>query len=64
MKNRSLATTVLKSWRCVLCGLEYHENDGWPADGIAPGTRWAEVPEAWVCPDCGAGKAEFAMVEI
>ena len=30
--------------------------------GLAPGTRWAEVPDTWVCPDCGTHKADFEMV--
>ena len=33
-------------------------------DGIEPGTRWEDVPEDWVCPDCGVGKEDFEMVEI
>lgn len=49
---------------CVICGLIYDEAQGWTADGIAPGTRWEDVPETWKCPDCGAGKDEFEMVEI
>lgn len=53
-----------KKWLCVLCGLVYNEQDGWPDDGIAPGTRWEDVPEDWVCPDCGASKADFEMTEI
>lgn len=53
-----------KSWVCVLCGLVYSEQDGWPDEGIAPGTRWEDVPEDWVCPDCGTSKADFEMTEI
>jgi rubredoxin---NAD+ reductase len=53
-----------KTWLCVVCGLIYNERDGWPADGIAPGTRWEDVPEDWICPDCGSGKADFEMTEI
>ena len=43
---------------------EYDEEKGWPEDGIAPGTRWADIPEDWSCPDCGAAKADFEMVEV
>jgi len=43
-------------------GFEYHEAEGWPDEGIAPGTRWEDVPEDWCCPDCGVGKADFEMV--
>ena len=53
-----------KTWLCVLCGLVYSEREGWPDDGIPPGTRWEDVPEDWGCPDCGASKADFQMAEI
>ena len=35
-----------------------------PDEGFAPGTKWEEIPEDWVCPDCGVGKEDFEMVEI
>jgi rubredoxin len=53
-----------KSWMCIVCGWIYHEEEGAPDDGIPPGTRWEDVPESWVCPDCGAGKEDFEMIEI
>jgi len=49
---------------CVVCGLIYHEAEGWPQDGIAAGTRWDDVPENWTCPDCGVSKADFEMIVI
>ncbi|MGC1469206.1 MAG: rubredoxin, partial [Sphingorhabdus sp.] len=42
-----------KRYRCSYCGQEYDEAEGWPDDGIAPGTRWADVPDDWYCPTCG-----------
>src|SRR5210317_1929050 len=54
----------LKKYECIICGLIYDEAEGWPSDGIAPGTRWEDVPEDWLCPDCGVGKADFEMIEI
>ena len=54
----------MKSYMCIVCGLVYEEEQGWPEDGIAPGTRWEDVPENWECPDCGVGKSEFEMIEI
>ena len=45
-------------------GLEYDEAKGWPEDGIAPGTRWDDIPDDWSCPDCGAAKSDFVMVEV
>jgi len=49
-------------WECIVCGLIYDEREGWPDDGIAPGTRWEDVPEDWLCPDCGVGKADFELL--
>ncbi|WP_346837228.1 FAD-dependent oxidoreductase [Microbulbifer sp. SAOS-129_SWC] len=51
-------------WECQICGWQYDEAKGWPEDGIAPGTRWEEIPEDWSCPECGAAKADFDMVAI
>ena len=51
-----------KLFVCVQCGFEYDEAKGWPEDGIAPGTRWEDIPDDWVCPHCGAGKDEFTEV--
>jgi rubredoxin len=53
-----------KSYMCVICGFIYNEADGLPEEGIAPGTRWDDIPLNWVCPECGAGKEDFEMVEI
>jgi len=44
---------------CSVCGYIYDEAAGVPGAGIAPGTRWEDLPEDWVCPLCGAPKAEF-----
>ena len=46
----------MKKWQCVVCGFIYDEAEGWPEDGIEPGTAWEDVPEDWECPDCGVGK--------
>ena len=45
---------------CNLCGYVYDEAAGDPDNGIAPGTKWEDVPADWVCPLCGAGKEEFS----
>ncbi len=55
---------VMKSYMCVICGFVYNEADGLPDEGIAAGTKWDDVPPNWVCPDCGARKEDFEMVEI
>jgi len=53
----------MSKWECIVCGLVYDEKDGWPDDGIAPGTKWENVPEDWLCPDCGVGKEDFELLE-
>lgn len=54
----------LKTWQCILCAFVYDEAAGLPEEGIAPGTRWADVPETFGCPDCSAKKADFEMIEL
>ena len=49
-------------WECIVCGLIYDEKEGWPEDGIAPGTKWEDVPDDWTCPDCGVGKEDFELI--
>jgi rubredoxin len=53
-----------RTFMCVVCGFMYNEAEGWPADGIEPGTRWEDVPETWTCPDCGVTKSDFEMIEV
>ena len=54
----------MKTYQCMLCSFVYDEEEGWPEDGIAAGTKWEDIPEDWECPDCGAYKDMFDMVEI
>lgn len=53
-----------KQWVCIICGWVYDEAAGLPEDGIAPGTRWEDIPDDWRCPECDVGKEDFAMVEF
>ena len=45
---------------CQPCGWVYDPELGDPDNGIAPGTKFEDLPEDWVCPVCGAPKSEFA----
>ncbi len=54
----------MKAYMCVICGFIYDEEKGIPEQGIPAGTLWADLPETWKCPDCGATKEEFEMIEI
>jgi rubredoxin len=55
---------VYKQYVCLICGWVYDEEIGRPEEGIPAGTRWEDVPESWVCPECGVGKQDFEMVQI
>jgi rubredoxin len=58
------AVSDQKTWMCLICGWIYDETTGSPEHGIAAGTRWADVPMNWTCPECGARKEDFEMVQI
>ena len=64
MTDDSTGNNEFKVWICIICGWMYEEEKGAPEEGLAPGTRWEDVPEDWYCPDCSAGKEDFEMVEI
>jgi rubredoxin-NAD+ reductase len=55
---------LMKKWQCIVCGFIYDEAEGNEDEGFAPGTRWEDISEDWICPDCGVSKADFEMVEI
>jgi rubredoxin len=48
---------------CTLCGYVYDPEAGDPDNGVAPGTKWEDVPGDWECPICGASKDDFEKEE-
>lgn len=44
---------------CEICGYVYDPEQGDPDNGVAPGTKWEDVPDDWECPVCGASKDDF-----
>ena len=44
---------------CDVCGYVYNEELGDPDNGIAPGTKWEELPEDFKCPICGVDASLF-----
>jgi rubredoxin len=50
-------------WECLACGYVYDPAVGDPDSGIAPGTPFEELPDDWVCPECGVDKDMFEKVE-
>ena len=59
-----IAFLPMKRYMCLICGHIYDEAAGDPDTGIAPGTKWEDVPPNWTCPDCGARKEDYELVEF
>ena len=45
---------------CDVCGDIYNPQKGDPENGIEPGTPFKDLPDDWVCPECGVGKGLFS----
>ncbi|WP_163932705.1 FAD-dependent oxidoreductase [Paraferrimonas sp. SM1919] len=60
----SIRQTPYQVWECQVCNWIYDEAKGCPEEGLAPGTRWADIPDDWLCPECGVGKEDFDMIAI
>ena len=50
----------MKKYVCDVCGYVYDPEEGDPDNGIDAGTAFADLPEDWVCPLCGASKDDFS----
>jgi rubredoxin len=53
---------TMNQWRCTICGYVYDPAAGDVANGVPPGTSFADIPDDWVCPMCGVGKEMFEEV--
>ena len=52
----------MDKYRCTVCGYIYDPQKGDSDNGVAPGTAFADLPDAWVCPECGVGKEMFEKI--
>lgn len=52
----------MEKYVCDICGYEYDEEKGSPENGIAPGTKWEDVPSNFLCPLCGVEKDKFSKL--
>src|SRR5690625_1551783 len=50
-------------WICLFCTFVYDPEEGDPASGIPPGTPFEDLPVDWMCPICGAAKADFRQLD-
>ena len=55
--------TEYRRYQCAVCGFIYDEREGDPDGGIAPGTRFEDIPDDWRCPECGTVKSDFELME-
>jgi len=53
----------MKKYKCEICGWVYDPKAGLPEEGIKPGTPFEDLPDDFVCPECGADKDEFSPLE-
>ncbi len=49
----------MKKYVCNVFGYIYDPADGDPENGVQPGTAFEDLPEDWVCPECGVGVDDF-----
>lgn len=54
---------MMKKWRCSICGYVYDPAVGDPENGIKAGTDFEDLPDRWVCPECGVSKDMFEPVD-
>ena len=52
----------MEKWKCSICGYEYNPAEGDSEHGVGAGTPFADLPDDWVCPICGAAKDLFEKV--
>ena len=53
----------MQKYECTVCGYIYDPGKGDPDSDIDPGTPFADLPDDWVCPMCGAAKSDFEPVK-
>ncbi len=52
----------MAKYKCTVCGYIYDPAKGDPDNGVAPGTAFENLPDTWVCPECGVAKDMFEKI--
>lgn len=52
----------MQKYKCLVCGYIYDPAKGDPDNGVKAGTSFENLPDTWVCPECGAPKSEFEKI--
>lgn len=53
----------MSKWQCMACPYIYDPAEGDPAQEIKPGTPFEDLPEDWICPECGVPKSMFEEIK-
>lgn len=52
----------MEKYRCTVCGYIYDPKVGDPDHGIGADTSFKDLPDDWVCPECGAPQDQFEKI--
>ncbi len=52
----------MDKYACTVCEYVYDPAKGDPEHGQPPGTAFENLPDDWVCPECGVPKSDFEKV--
>lgn len=52
----------MSKYKCLVCGYIYDPAAGDLTQGIAAGTAFEDLPDTWVCPECGVTKDQFEKI--
>ena len=52
----------MTKYKCSICGFVYDPEEGYPDDGIRPGTPFENIDPDWKCPLCGTDKELFLPI--
>jgi flavin reductase (DIM6/NTAB) family NADH-FMN oxidoreductase RutF/rubredoxin len=63
LRQKEEGVRSMKKYKCLICGYIYDPAIGDPDNGVEAGTAFEDLPDDWVCPECGATKDNFEPVE-
>ncbi|MFH0762888.1 MAG: rubredoxin [Candidatus Omnitrophota bacterium] len=52
----------MAKYKCIVCGYVYDPAAGDPGHGHPAGTKFEDLPDDWICPECGVGKDQFELI--
>jgi rubredoxin len=53
----------MKKYVCTVCDWIYDPEAGVPELDIEPGIPFEDLPDDFMCPECGVGKEDFEPIE-